>query len=56
MRVRRRSICGLPLEVAERGGPAPDWAINVVSGLDHLGTAVSPTLFAYQLLFELEPA
>ncbi|HXQ75904.1 MAG TPA: bifunctional glycosyltransferase/class I SAM-dependent methyltransferase [Acidimicrobiales bacterium] len=56
MRVRRRSISGLPLEVAERGGPAPNWAISVVSGLDHLGTALSPTLFGYQLLFELEPA
>jgi glycosyltransferase involved in cell wall biosynthesis len=56
MRVRRRSISGLPLEVAERGGPAPGWAIKVVSGLDHLGTALSPTLFAYQLLFELETA
>ena len=56
MRVRRRSISGLPLEVAERGGPAPDWAISMVSGLDHLGAALSPTLFAYQLLFELEPA
>jgi glycosyltransferase involved in cell wall biosynthesis len=56
MRVRRRSVSGLPLEVAERGGPAPGWAISMVSGLDHLGTALSPTLFAYQLLFELEPA
>jgi glycosyltransferase involved in cell wall biosynthesis len=56
MRVRRRSVSGLPLEVAERGGPAPSWAIKVISGLDHLGTALSPTLFAYQLLFELEPA
>jgi glycosyltransferase involved in cell wall biosynthesis len=56
MRVRRRSISGLPLEVADRGGPAPDWAISMISGLDHLGAAMSPTLFAYQLLFELEPA
>lgn len=54
--VRRRSITGVPVEVAQRGGPAPARAIKVVQGLDRVGMAAAPNLFAYQLLFELEPA
>jgi len=56
MRVRRRAISGLPLEVAARGGPAPSWALSLVGGIDRVGMAMAPTLFAYQLVFELEPA
>ena len=56
MRVRRRSISGLPVEALQRGGPAPRWMTGLLSALDRTGMAVAPTLFAYQLLFELEPS
>jgi glycosyltransferase involved in cell wall biosynthesis len=56
MQVRKRAICGLPLEAVSRGGPAPRWVVNLLNGLDRLGLALAPNLFAYQLLFELEPA
>jgi glycosyltransferase involved in cell wall biosynthesis len=55
MRVRRRSISGLPVDAIRRGGEAPRWLTSILSGIDRTGMAVSPTLFAYQLLFELEP-
>jgi glycosyltransferase involved in cell wall biosynthesis len=55
MRVRKRSISGLPVEAAHRGGPAPRWLTGTLGGADRAGMAVAPTLFAYQLLFELEP-
>jgi glycosyltransferase involved in cell wall biosynthesis len=55
MRVRRRSNSGLPVEVAERGGPAPSRVMSAISGVDKLGLALLPSLFSYQLLFELEP-
>jgi glycosyltransferase involved in cell wall biosynthesis len=54
--VRKRSITGLPVEVAERGGGAPRWITRILSGTDKAGMAVAPTLFAYQLVYELEPA
>lgn len=54
-RVRHRSVSGLPVEAANRGGPAPRWMTRLVGWLDRAGMAVAPTLFAYQLLFELEP-
>jgi glycosyltransferase involved in cell wall biosynthesis len=56
LRVRRRSITGLPVEVTERGGPAPRWLLKTLSAFDHAGMAVAPTLFAYQLVFEFEPS
>lgn len=56
MQVRRRAISGLPVEVAGRGGPSPSRALRVVGSIDRAGMAVAPDLFAYQLLFELEPA
>ncbi len=56
MRVRRRSSTGLPVEVAERGGPAPSALLRLVGAVDRAGLAVAPTLFSYQLVFELEPA
>jgi glycosyltransferase involved in cell wall biosynthesis len=55
MQVRRTTNTGLPVEVAERGGPAPSKVMRVVAGIDRLGLALMPTLFAYQLVFELEP-
>jgi glycosyltransferase involved in cell wall biosynthesis len=55
MRVRHRSTAGLPVEVVERGGPAPTWAQQFVRRTDRLGVALWPNLFAYQFLFELEP-
>ena len=55
LRVRRRGTTGLPLDVAERGGPSPSRLMGVLSGLDRFGVSVSPSLFAYQLIFELEP-
>jgi glycosyltransferase involved in cell wall biosynthesis len=54
--VRKRSITGLPVEVAERGGGAPAWLTKMLSGTDKAGMAMAPTLFAYQLVYELEPA
>jgi glycosyltransferase involved in cell wall biosynthesis len=56
MRVRRRASTGLPVEVAQRGGPAPGRLMGTVAAVDRMGLALSPTLFSYQLLFELEPA
>jgi SAM-dependent methyltransferase len=55
LRVRRRGTTGLPFEAAERGGPSPSRVMGVLSGADRLGVAASPSLFAYQLIFELEP-
>ena len=55
LRVRRRSSAGVPVQVAKRGGPSPSKLLNVMSGIDRLGLALSPNLFSYQFLFELEP-
>jgi glycosyltransferase involved in cell wall biosynthesis len=55
MRVRRSSSAGLPVEVVKRGGPSPSRLMSMVARLDRLGLALSPNLFSYQLLFELEP-
>jgi hypothetical protein len=55
MQVRRSSICGLPIDAADRGGPMPRWLSRILAGLDRIGLSVAPSLFAYQLLFELEP-
>ncbi|HXY28691.1 MAG TPA: bifunctional glycosyltransferase/class I SAM-dependent methyltransferase [Acidimicrobiales bacterium] len=56
LQVRKRSITGLPVDVADRGGPAPHWLTTLLAGTDKVGMAMSPTLFAYQLVYELEPA
>ena len=56
MRVRRQAVSGLPVDVVGRGGPAPDRVLRVVGWLDRLGLVLSPDMFGYQLLFELEPA
>ena len=55
MRVRRRSSAGLPVEVAERGGPSPSRAMRLVATADGICLALSPNLFSYQFLFEMEP-
>jgi glycosyltransferase involved in cell wall biosynthesis len=54
-RVRRRSSAGVPVEVAKRGGPSSSRLLKLLSGFDRLGLALSPNLFSYQFLFELEP-
>jgi SAM-dependent methyltransferase len=56
MQVRRMSICGLPVGAAQRGGPTPKWISRLLTVIDRVGLAVAPSLFAYELLFELEPS
>lgn len=56
MRVRQRSSAGLPLEMVKRGGPSPSSLMRLVGAVDQLCLALSPTLFSYQYLFQLEPA
>lgn len=58
-RIRRRSSTGLPLEVVDRGietdrepGRSP---MQAVATVDRAARRVWPTMFAYQLLYELEP-
>jgi glycosyltransferase involved in cell wall biosynthesis len=53
--ITRRGVVGLPVEVLGRGGPAPERITRVVAKLDRAATAVRPTLFGYQLLYELRP-
>jgi glycosyltransferase involved in cell wall biosynthesis len=54
--VRKRSITGLPVDITERGGSAPRWFQRLLARADKVGMAVSPNLFAYQLVYELEPS
>lgn len=58
--VRRREFLTLPVEVVQRGGSdrragAGEQALRAFKRLDRIGTALWPTLFAYQFLYELEP-
>jgi glycosyltransferase involved in cell wall biosynthesis len=56
---RRLEAVGLPLEVADRGGTTDVTGGSlgrVVSRIDRVGVTLAPTLFAYQFLYELEPA
>lgn len=60
--IERRGYTGLPLEVADRGGSDLDSAQAGDSGLrgilrrlDEVAVRVRPTLFAYQLLYQLRP-
>lgn len=55
MRVRRCSNSGLPVEVTARGGPSPSRLMKAMGAADRVGLALSPNLFSYQFLFELEP-
>jgi 2-polyprenyl-3-methyl-5-hydroxy-6-metoxy-1,4-benzoquinol methylase len=56
--VLRREVTGLPFDVADRGGTGglSDRLRRTVGRLDALGVRLRPTLFGYQLLYELEPA
>jgi hypothetical protein len=65
--VRRREFLTLALEIVDRGDPddvagAGDRVrraikrIDRIDRIDRIGTALRPTLFAYQFLYELEPA
>jgi 2-polyprenyl-3-methyl-5-hydroxy-6-metoxy-1,4-benzoquinol methylase len=55
--VLRREVTGLPFDVADRGGPGLAGGLRrTVGRLDALGVRLRPTLFGYQLLYELEPA
>jgi 2-polyprenyl-3-methyl-5-hydroxy-6-metoxy-1,4-benzoquinol methylase len=57
--VVRHESTGLPFDVAERGGGPGGLAARLQGSLgrvDALGVRLRPTLFAYQLLYELEPA
>jgi SAM-dependent methyltransferase len=56
--VLRRSVTGLPFDVADRGGAGglSSRLRRTVGRIDALGVRVRPTLFGYQLLYELEPA
>jgi SAM-dependent methyltransferase len=56
--VLRREVTGLPFDVADRGGTGglSDRLRHTVGRLDAFGVRLRPTLFGYQLLYELEPA
>ena len=56
LRVRRQVGVGLPVAVVDRGGPSPSRAMRAVGAVDRTGLKLTPNLFSYQLLFELEPA
>jgi glycosyltransferase involved in cell wall biosynthesis len=55
LRVRRETSVGLPVAAVERGGPAPTRTLRTVGAIDRFGLKFAPSLFSYQLLFELEP-
>jgi len=52
---RRRDAIGLPLNAVGSGGSPLPFA-RALERLNQLGVTVYPSLFAYNLLFELEPA
>jgi glycosyltransferase involved in cell wall biosynthesis len=55
----QRDVTGLPFDVADRGGDAAGVGSllkRAVGWFDQLGLRVWPSLFAYQLLYELEPS
>lgn len=57
--VRRHEVVGLPIDVVERGGvePAHEHGLRrSIKLVERLGLTLRPTLFAYQFVFELEPA
>jgi len=58
--VRRREFLTLPLEIVDRGSRddaarGGDTTRRAIKRIDRIGTALRPTLFAYQFLYELEP-
>lgn len=56
--ILREEATGLPFDVVDRGGSGGlgAWLKATVGRLDALGLRARPTLFGYQLLYELEPA
>ena len=56
--IRHREVTGLPFDVADRGGPAglARTLRNTVGHVDERLVSLRPTLFGYQLLYDLEPA
>lgn len=56
--VLRQEATGLPFDVADRGAASGLGARlrRTIGRLDALGVRARPTLFGYQLLYELEPA
>jgi len=54
LRIRRLAVTGMPVEVTERGGSAPRWFTRLLGRADKSGLALSPTLFGYQLVYELD--
>jgi len=54
LRVRRRAVTGFPVQITERGGRVPRWVIRSLSASDKLGIVLSPTLFSYLLIYELD--
>ena len=56
--VVRRQVTGLPFDVADRGGSGglARALKRTIGRIDALGVRLRPTLFGYQLLYELEPA
>ena len=58
-RTVRRTGTGLPLEIVDRGGhgqhAGSGRAAHALARFDHATVALRPELFAYQLVYELEP-
>ncbi len=56
--VLRSDVTGLPFDVADRGGEdgLSQRLRSTIGRIDALGVRARPTLFGYQLLYELEPA
>jgi 2-polyprenyl-3-methyl-5-hydroxy-6-metoxy-1,4-benzoquinol methylase len=55
----RSEAVGLPFDVADRGGEREGLGATLkrsIGWLDRLGLRLRPTLFGYQLLYDLEPA
>jgi hypothetical protein len=56
--ILRQEVTGLPFDVADRGGAGglAGRLRRSIGWLDATGVRLRPTLFGYQLLYELEPA
>ncbi|MGZ8735368.1 MAG: hypothetical protein ACXW1M_09295, partial [Acidimicrobiia bacterium] len=58
-RIVRRTGTGLPVEVVDRGGgdrrTGSGRAARALAWVDRAAVAARPELFAYQLVYELEP-
>jgi glycosyltransferase involved in cell wall biosynthesis len=54
--IRRRDAVGLPLGTIRRSATAADVRDRLFERVNRVGVTVYPSLFAYDLLFELEPA